>query len=374
MDSKIGQSGGDRDTKLEGDTIIKSVIAEMSGSNEIYRIQNDSNLTNHLDIRFRLIETMDYDVFQSMESTIGDWLAGLGALVSPSAGFVAKMAFIFKFEIFNTVVRDEKRTFTKSEETEIRLDIRTRLEKQLAVVLEYGEICSLGLKVVGEPCLEILAVGSLHARKLCKYTEFFYHMVSHSYDYRLGVPVDAMLKSGAIKLLSLFEWYKSDLPEITEGLNYGVRLEGEPEPKQSERPTYIRPRQALERIVEMVEYLRGCQKYLNPTISDGVIEPPDRAERIIDTLGRPVLGDSEFTVLMALYELNQPVGVRFVKNRANLLGGNFVDNSEVSKLCSALNKEYKFAQTLRRQWSITDTGKVYVKGDLRYRLSQDSSK
>lgn len=374
MDSKIGQSGGDRDIRLEGDTIIKSIIDDMSDSKEIYGFQNDSSRTNHLDIRLQLIETMDYDIFQSVESVVEDWLTSLGTLVSPSARFVAKMAFIFKFEIFNAVVRGEKRPFTKSEETEIRLDIRTRLGKQLAVVLEYGEICSLGLKVVGEPCLEIFAGGALHARKLLKYSEFFYHMVHQSYDYRLGVPVDAMLKSGTIKLLSLFEWYKSDLLEITEGLNYGVRLEGEPEPKQSERPTYIRPRQALERIVEMVEYLRGCQKYLNPTISDEVIEPPDRAERIIDTLGRPVLGDSEFTVLMALYELNQPVGVRFVKNRANLLGGNFVDNYEVSKLCSALKMEYKFAQTLRRQWSITDTGKGYVTGDLRYRLSQDSSK
>ena len=297
MDSKIGQSGGDRDTKLEGDTIIKSVIAEMSGSNEIYRIQNDSNLTNHLDIRFRLIETMDYDVFQSMESTIGDWLAGLGALVSPSAGFVAKMAFIFKFEIFNTVVRDEKRTFTKSEETEIRLDIRTRLEKQLAVVLEYGEICSLGLKVVGEPCLEILAVGSLHARKLCKYTEFFYHMVSHSYDYRLGVPVHAMLKSGSIKLQRLYDFYDTDLYEISEELSYEIHLGNVPEPSYSERHIQILPRQALERIVEMAEYLRGCQKYLSPRISDEVVEPPDRAERILGTLVRPVLNQTQMAIL-----------------------------------------------------------------------------
>jgi len=314
MDPKIGQSGGGRDTKLEGDTLIKSIIDDMSDSKEINRFQNDSSRTNHADIRLQLIETMDYDIFQRVESVVEDWLTSLGDLVSPSARFVAKMAFIFKFEIFNTVVRDEKRPFTKSEETEIRLDIRTRLEKQLAVVLEYGEICSLGLKVVGEPCLEIFTVGASHARKLLKYSEFFYHMVHQSYDYRLGVPVDAMLKSGTIKLLSLFEWYKSDLHEITEGLNYGIHLEGEPEPKQSERLIYIRPRQALERIVEMVEYLRGCQKYLNPTISDEVVEPPDRAERILGTLVRPGLNSTQMAILRGMvYYYDNEMGTLTVR-------------------------------------------------------------
>lgn len=84
---------------------------------------------------------------------------------------------------------------------------------------------------------------------------------------------------------------------------------------------------------------------------------------------RPVLNETEFQVLLALYHIGQPQSVRFVRNEVNR-HGNHMAEREVTKICSKLKVDTLGLVSLqRKQWFITDSGKGYIESDLRFRQS-----
>lgn len=85
---------------------------------------------------------------------------------------------------------------------------------------------------------------------------------------------------------------------------------------------------------------------------------------------RPVVGDDEFVVLVALLLLKQSIHRSHVRNKANDLGGTFTEEN-ISTTCWRLKKLFLTDKAEKSTLKITELGEKFVRSDVRWTSYQN---
>ena len=279
-------------------------------------------------------------------------------------------------ELGQRVVK-ENRIFTDVEIVVVIDQLAHGISRKANDILGLRKWCELELINVGEPSTVIMDKCRAVSDLAVKHRESFYKLANQRDLIHRHWPYDGkyfwtlVFSDTLEKFDRLMHFCDVDLIEIPEDdfHEYGTM------PDDEERMRSIPPKQALGDALKLLDYIQAIFNERSKVVDESLPAPDLDKEKRLDagvvkiaemSKSRPVVGDNDFLVLEALYELNQAVGVRLVKNKANELGGSFIINNDVSKRCSILNKEFGFASTTKNKWSITETGRAYVEVDLRF--------
>ena len=123
-------------------------------------------------IRIHRLERADFDLryFKYLIPETESWLAALSdkSREQPNK-HLAKMAYIFRWDLYNAVVILGGREFSRSENLEVLSCIRIRLIEQLSNVVEYSHQSGLELLHSEEPCVDVFVEGTflVELARLC---------------------------------------------------------------------------------------------------------------------------------------------------------------------------------------------------------------
>jgi hypothetical protein len=132
----------------------------------------------------------------------------------------------------------------------------------------------------------------------------------------------------------------------------------------------IDPRTA---ILEIHKILASIETVLNQfaDMCEDLRNTASEHDEVIDekpqtNLQRPLVGDNEFLLLHALYNIKQAVTVGFIRTEANELGTNFLENPELSKLFGPLQKIGLCELLTGKVRQLTPSGIKFVETDVRF--------
>ena len=83
-------------------------------------------------------------------------------------------------------------------------------------------------------------------------------------------------------------------------------------------------------------------------------------------LQRPLVGDNEFLLLLALYNIKQAVTVGFIRTEANELGTNFLNPRDLAKPFGPLQKIGLCELLTGKVRQLTPSGIKFVETDVRF--------
>jgi len=288
-------------------------------------------------------------------------------------------------------VIEENRIFTKEEITGVMDDLAYGIVRKAKQVLELRKWCELELINLGVPCSVVIDKCRNTSRLAVIYVVAFWRLTN-----RLGkspddkyfwtqVLSDALVKFNNFMMSTDERIISSQTIIAAHALGFGnlgdKRFRELVNFLTANTPKPIILEHALGDALKLLDYIQAVFNERSKSIDESQPAPDLAKEKRLDagvvkfaemSKTRPVVTDNNFLILEALYELNQAVGVGFVKNKANELGGSFLTDNDVSKRCSILNKEFGFASTTQHKWSITEIGRSYVEVDLRFKTLNHS--
>jgi len=313
--------------------------------------------------RLSLLDMWGYRVPPNVETEISTWADEYGEwdprmrLMPLNNKYLARLAFIFRLDIYKSVVTELPRPFMEKEISEIIEAISHQLVKQLDVVINYCRGCGLELLGCHDPCYETLMRGSGLVSKLYYFSDFYCGVEEHLTPIFDKIPIHLLIKNSAISLVQLFGSYEPS-PNPS-----GVEMDWLLNPTDYEMPTtppfsQIGRRQALEQITRMVDYLEGCLNHLknNPLVRTRGVKRSDN----------PEIGSGSILVnkqIEPLTRLSNPLNLSQMAILEGMVyhydNGN--DTLTVGTLHESLAKNPKFKNTAK---TISNNMKLLV--DLKY--------
>jgi hypothetical protein len=323
-------------------------------------------------IRIHTLERADFDLryFKYLIPETESWLATLSdkSREQPNK-HLAKMAYIFRLDLYNAVVTLGGREFSRSENLEVLSCIRIRLIEQLSNVVEYSHQSGLELLHSEEPCIDVFVEGSFLVELASKYANFYADMLRAMllvFPYPTVLPIHTMIRVGLRKLLHLYG-FRFITEDAFTGEDNEIDLFVEFDKEVYKTQSISDPRDALLRIVKMADYLEGCSNHLKSANFDKLVKQPDRVERLLEpTLKFTKLSPFHFAILFELHIQNTSLGpaliTGFLKARGLSHGTNSV-KTQLDKL-----KGMKCVENLARDcWIITGTGNALLNADIRFK-------
>lgn len=264
----------------------------------------------------------------------------------------------------------ENRLFTKGEVVKVIDDLASSIMKNVNIIIELRRLIEIELRNVGIPCYDMIRKCQEVTESALRYVEPFERLIRRTGSGEADIYFWPIVLSKALeKFNRLINYFDADLIAAPDEDFYDYDDLLKPIP----------PKQALDDALKMIDYfqliLNEISKYSTlPQLAPNLDSVEGSDKVFVDFIENPpIVNDTEFIVLKALYLLKQPYAVGHVGNKVREFDKYF-DDSKVSKICSRLNTELKFARTDKKQWSITQLGISFVTSDYRFTSFQDDTK